>query len=242
MIETHAVAHERRLTTIDAFYAYQREIFFAFFGRTNRALYHIAGAESEQFDLRLRYINIVGRSNIVVFCRAQKAIIFGHDFQTSATHQNAIKIVQSLFLLRTILRLVVGIVHRVVGIVDVGVIIGRARLMPLTTLIFVLLLVLVVAVFLGTQTGHATSFCQGVFCQIFRFDSAFFGRGFNFFDRLVFGSHFVLLRSIVFLRGLCVFGYNCFFAVFSLGSFGFATTFFRSRCCGIFLFFSGVFR
>ena len=59
MIERNAVAHFFRRTAVDLVHFYQREIFFTFLRRTDSTFHHVTSLQSEQFDLRLRYINIV---------------------------------------------------------------------------------------------------------------------------------------------------------------------------------------
>ena len=80
VIERHAVADVLRIKTVYFRDAQQREIFFTFFRRANGAPNRIASAQTKQFDLGRRYIDIVGRSEVVVISRAQEAIAVGHHF------------------------------------------------------------------------------------------------------------------------------------------------------------------
>ena len=70
VIEGHTIAYLLRQTTIDCIHLHQGEVFLTLFRRTNRTLHHITCLQAKQTHLRLRDINIIGRSQIVIIRRA----------------------------------------------------------------------------------------------------------------------------------------------------------------------------
>ena len=75
---------------------YQREILFSLFGRSDDALYRIAGFETECLDLRRGYVDVVRGVKVVVVGRTEETVTVGHDFQNAfALHETDIGIFRS---------------------------------------------------------------------------------------------------------------------------------------------------
>ena len=79
--ELYAVADELRRQAVDLVHAYQRKIFLPLLRRAYGAVHRVAGLQSEEFDLRRRNVNVVGRVQVVVVGRTQEPVSVGHDLQ-----------------------------------------------------------------------------------------------------------------------------------------------------------------
>ena len=146
MFEGDTVADESRVASVDFRHLHQREILFAFLGRADDAVYHIACLQAEEFDLRLRHIDVVRRGEIVIIRRAEESITILHDFQYAGPGQDIIKVV-GLF---RFCRLAFGSRF------------GR-------WLVLTLLALLVVSVVVGTVVGIVVRTCDAGACFFGRF-------------------------------------------------------------------------
>ena len=59
-IERHTVADAVRCAAVDGLNLDEREVLLAFFWRTDSSCHSVAGFKTEQFNLRLANINVVG--------------------------------------------------------------------------------------------------------------------------------------------------------------------------------------
>ena len=127
MFERNAVAHKSCITAVDFRNLYEREILFAFLRRTDNTFYHIPCLQTEQLDLRLRHIDIIGRRKVVVIRRTQESISILHDFQHTYAAEDIVKLISlftlgsSAFLLNG--RIITAIVRRIIVIVIVIVVV-----------------------------------------------------------------------------------------------------------------------
>ena len=122
VVERNPVTHIFGGAAVDFLDLYQREIFFSLLGRTDRALDHVARLQTEEFDLRLRYIHVVGRREVVVVRRTQETIAVGHHLEYTYAGEDTVEIVGLLYRFRLgsrLLRLVLTVVILIVGVVPV---------------------------------------------------------------------------------------------------------------------------
>lgn len=96
MIKRDTVTNIFRCAAIYFLHLHQRKIFLSFLRRTNRSFNDIARLQTKQLYLRLRNIDIIGRSQIIVVGRTKKSIPIGHHLQYPHTCQYSIEIVWSL--------------------------------------------------------------------------------------------------------------------------------------------------
>src|SRR5690606_36207997 len=73
-IKGHPIAYLGRILAVDRLHSYQREIFLAFLRRAYAAADRVTGLQTEQFDLRLRYVYIVRGCQVVVIRRTEETI------------------------------------------------------------------------------------------------------------------------------------------------------------------------
>ena len=96
VLELHPVADEFGAEPVYFDGLYQREILFSLFGRSDDALYRIAGFETECLDLRRGYVDVVRGVKVVVVGRTEETVAVGHDFQNAfALHETDIGIFRS---------------------------------------------------------------------------------------------------------------------------------------------------
>lgn len=96
VLELHPVADEFGAEPVYFDGLYQREILFSLFGRSDDALYRIAGFETECLDLRRGYVDVVRGVKVVVVGRTEETVTVGHDFQNAfALHETDIGIFRS---------------------------------------------------------------------------------------------------------------------------------------------------
>lgn len=116
VLEGNAVAHEGRITAVDFGYLHQREVFFSFLGRADDTVDHVACLQAEELDLRLGYIDVVGRGEVVVVRRTEESIAVGHDFQYAGAVQDVVEVVGLFAFGRLVFGLGLGVVGRIVGL------------------------------------------------------------------------------------------------------------------------------
>lgn len=75
------------------FHLDQRKILLSFFRRPYRSFYGISGLQTEQLDLALRNIDIIGRVKVIVIRGTQKAISIGHNFQYTRIQNNTFEFI-----------------------------------------------------------------------------------------------------------------------------------------------------
>ena len=127
MIERNTVTDFFRRTAVDLVHFDKREIFFTFLRRTDSPLHHVAGLQAEQLDLRLRYVNIIRGSQVVIIGRTQETISVRHHFQHTDTCQYTVKLI--LFFLHSIVIIVVALVVMIILVVLSVVILARIVLL-----------------------------------------------------------------------------------------------------------------
>ena len=93
VLERNAVAHESRVASVDFGDLHQGEIFFAFLGRADYAVYYVTRLQAEELDLRLGHIDVVRRREVVVIGGAEEAVAVLHDFQHTGAAQDVVKFV-----------------------------------------------------------------------------------------------------------------------------------------------------
>ncbi len=81
VVEQDLVAGFFRRLEVDGFDLDQREVFFAFVGRTDVAADGVAGLQVKLADLRGGDVDVVGAGEVVVIRGAQEAVAIGKDFQ-----------------------------------------------------------------------------------------------------------------------------------------------------------------
>src|SRR5690606_2215804 len=83
VIEGNPVPYFRRAAPVDRLDPHEGEIFFTFLGRPDVSADGISGFKSEKLYLRLGYVNIVRRSQVVVIRGTQEPVPVGHDLKDS---------------------------------------------------------------------------------------------------------------------------------------------------------------
>ncbi len=81
VVEENLIAGFLRRFKVDRVHLDQREVAFAFFGRTNLSADRVAGAQIEAADLRRRDVDIIRAGQIIVLGRAQEPESVGQAFQ-----------------------------------------------------------------------------------------------------------------------------------------------------------------
>ena len=80
-LELHAVADILGIETVDLVHFRQREILLTLLGWTDQTTHRVARLQAEKLDLRRRYVDIVGRIEVVVIGRPEEPVSVGHDFE-----------------------------------------------------------------------------------------------------------------------------------------------------------------
>ena len=93
VLESYAVADFRRVTAVDGPDIAHSKIFLVFERRTYGAVYHVTRLQTVGFDLCRRYIDIVGRGEVVVVAGTDESIAIGQYLKHAVSRDDIVEFI-----------------------------------------------------------------------------------------------------------------------------------------------------
>ena len=93
MLKRYAVTNISRRAAIDQMYLTHREILLTLHGGTDGSLDNVTCLETVSLDLRLLYINVIRRREIIIITGAQEAITLGGDVEHTLCLKNSVEVI-----------------------------------------------------------------------------------------------------------------------------------------------------
>ena len=93
VLESHTIANLIRITAIDRVDRREGEVFLVLMGRTHGAIHHIAGLQTILLNLLGRYVDIIGRRQVVIVGTAEESVAVGEALEHAIAGDEIAKVV-----------------------------------------------------------------------------------------------------------------------------------------------------